>query len=64
MGNFYNSYTACNVGDAGLHSCGILFLTVFFSGKALLKRRELVWLVFCFFFFFLADLVCVLSPLS
>ena len=38
MGNFYISYTACDVESAGLHSCGILFLTVF-SGKALLKRR-------------------------
>lgn len=57
MGNSYDSYVAWDVGGAGLHSCGILFLTVF-SGEALLKRRGFV------FFFLLADLVCVLSALS
>lgn len=48
MGNFYDSYTACSVGDAGLHSCGILFLTLFFRQG--IAEEERVSLVGVFFF--------------
>lgn len=58
VGNSWDSYMGCDVGGAGLHSCGILVITF----VSLLKRREFGVLLLCFIF--LAKLVCVLSALS